>query len=440
MADSKVHQTRGTTSRRRFLQTSGLIAGAAAGLSIARSAHAAGSEGFLNLALIGCGGRGTGAVANAFEADPRTRLVAMADAFEDRLQTSLANLKKRAPDRVLVDESTSFVGFDAYQKAIDADVDVVLLATPPHFRPIHLKAAIEAGKHVFCEKPVAVDAPGVRSVLQTSELAAQKGLSLVSGLCWRYHTATRETIQRIRDGAIGDVVTIQETYNTGMIGGRTRDPSITEMEYQMRNWYCFTWLSGDHNVEQHVHSLDKALWVMGDEPPAYAWGLGGRQVRTEQPRYGQIYDHHAVCYEYENGVRVYSFCRQMAGCWNDTTDKVFGTKGTGYVLNKFAIEGETSWKFDGSSKNMYVAEHEALYKSIRENAPINNGKYMAYSTMMAILGRMTTYTGQRISWEQAIQSEELLAPKEYDWEADPPVLPDADGHYPVATPGVTKFA
>lgn len=437
---SQLNSSENGTSRRRFLQTSGLVAGAVAtGLSIERSAHAQGEEGYLDLALIGCGGRGTGAAGNALDADPRTRLVAMADAFEDRLQSSLRSLKDRYSDRVLVDESTSFVGFDAFQKAIDAGVDVVLLASPPHFRPRHLKAAIDAGKHVFCEKPVAVDAPGYRSVIESTKKADEQRLSIVSGLCWRYHLPTRAIMEQVLDGAIGDIVTIQETYNTGMIGGRSRDPSLTEMEYQLRNWYCFTWLSGDHNVEQHIHSLDKGLWAMGNQPPAYAWGLGGRQVRTEQPRFGQIYDHHAVCYEYENGVRLYSFCRQMAGCWNDTTDKFFGNKGTAYVLNDFRIEGENEWSYSGDQNNMYVTEHEELYRSIREGEPINNGQYMADTTMMAIMGRMATYTGQRVSWQQAIESEEQLAPSEYTWEAKPPVMPDENGHYPVALPGITKL-
>ncbi len=262
------------TSRRDFLRTTGAAAAIGmSGLSLARGAHAAGEDPVLKIALIGCGGRGTGAAANAMDADPRTRLTAMADAFEDRLNSSLAALKEKYADRVDVTPDTKFVGLDAYVKAIQSDVDVVLLCEPPHFRPIHLRAAVDAGKHIFCEKPVAVDAPGYRSVLESTEIAKQKGLSLVSGLCWRYHNATRETVQRIQDGAIGDIVTIQETYNTGHIGGRPRDPALTEMEFQVRNWYCFTWLSGDHNVEQHIHSLDKALWVMHDEPPG-DWEAG----------------------------------------------------------------------------------------------------------------------------------------------------------------------
>lgn len=428
------------TSRRDFLKTTGVAgAGALTGLSLSRFVHASGQDPILKIALIGCGGRGTGAAANALEADPRTVLVAMADAFEDRLNSSLAALKKNHGDRVQVTPETSFVGLDGYKKAIACDVDVVLLCEPPHFRPMHLRAAVKAGKHVFAEKPVAVDAPGYRSVLESTEIARQKNLCIVSGLCWRYHKPTIETVKRIQDGAVGDIIVIQETYNTGHIGGRDRDPNLTEMQFQLRNWYCFTWLSGDHNVEQHIHSLDKALWVMHDEPPAVAWGLGGRQVRTEMPRYGNIYDHHAVCYEYANGVRVYSYCRQHANCWNDTTDHVFGTKGRAVILNKWQIEGAVNWKYEGESTNMYVAEHQALFSAIRKGEPINNGVYMARSTMMAIMGRMATYTGQRITWEEATNSQEALVPSAYTWDATPPIVPDEQGRYPVAIPGITKF-
>lgn len=443
MSAQSARQCRGSkegTSRREFLKTTGMVgAGAFAGLSLSRFVHASGEDPILKIALIGCGGRGTGAAANALDADPRTVLVAMADAFEDRLNSSLAALKKTHGDRVKVTPETSFVGLDGYKRAIASDVDVVLLCEPPHFRPMHLRAAVEAGKHIFAEKPVAVDAPGYRSVLESTEMARQKGLCIVSGLCWRYHKPTIETVKRIQDGAVGDIITIQETYNTGHIGGRDRDPKLTEMQFQLRNWYCFTWLSGDHNVEQHIHSLDKALWLMHDEPPAAAWGMGGRQVRTEMPKFGNIYDHHAVCYEYANGVRVYSYCRQHASCWTDTTDQVFGTKGRAIILNQWRIDGPETWAYKGEGTNMYVAEHEALFSAIRKGEPINNGVYMARSTMMAIMGRMATYTGQRITWEEAINSGEALVPSAYTWDATPPIVPDEQGRYPVAIPGITKF-
>lgn len=426
-------------SRRDFLRRSA-AAGvtAAVGLSIARSAHAAGDE-VLRVGLVGCGGRGTGAARDALVADKNTRLVALSDAFADRMQSCLKGLQKNEAiaDRVKVTPETCFAGFDGYKQLIASGVDVVLLATPPHFRPMHLKACVEAGKHVFCEKPMAVDAPGVRSILESAELARQKKLSLVSGFCWRYHSGVRETIQRVLDGAIGDILAIQETYNTGTLWQRPRQPDWTEMEFQMRNWYYFTWLSGDHNVEQHVHSLDKALWAMRDQPPARAWGLGGRQVRTA-PQFGNIYDHHAVVYEYPNGTRVYSFCRQMANCYNEVSDIFHGTKGRADIL-KHTIEGQTSWKYSGPPCDMYRAEHEVLFRSIREGRGHNDGVWMAYSTMMAILGRMVTYTGQMLTWEQALNSQEKLSPERYAFDAQPPIVPQADGNYPVAMPGLTKF-
>ena len=425
-------------SRRDFLKTSTAAMGGAlvGGLSLARGAHAAGSD-LLKIGLIGCGGRGTGAAANALNADKNAKLYAMGDAFDDRLKGSLGGLKQQYGERVDVDGSRQFVGFDAYEKVIASGVDVVLLAEPPHFRPIHLKAAIDAGKHVFCEKPVAVDAPGIRSVLASCEEAAKKNLNVVSGLCWRYHRGVKETMQRVLDGAIGDVLAMQETYLTGLLWHRGHKPDDTEMRYQLRNWYYFTWLSGDFNTEQHVHSLDKALWAMHDEPPQRAWGLGGRQVRTD-PLYGDIYDHHAVVYEWPNGARCYSYCRQQGGCYGDVSDHFLGTKGQADIL-KHKIDGANPWKFTGEGGNMYDLEHEALFGAIRAGKPINNGVYMARSTMLAIIGRMVDYTGQALTWEEAMNSKQALVPSAYTWEGEPPTKPGADGKYPVAMPGVTKF-
>ncbi len=426
------------TSRRDFLKTASAVAGGAAltGLSIQRGAHAA-EDNQLKVGLIGCGGRGTGAAVNALNADPNAVLTAMADAFEDRMTTSHDSLVKKHGDRVQVPKENQFTGFDGYKKVIGSDVDVVLLCTPPHFRPQQLKAAIEADKHVFCEKPVAVDAPGIRSVLESTKLAEEKGLSLVSGLCWRYDEAVKATMQRILDGAIGDILSIQTNYLTGTLWHRGDED--TEMAYQMRNWYYFTWLSGDFNVEQHVHSLDKALWAFHDEPPIRAYGLGGREVRVEQPKYGNIFDHMAVVYEYPDGKKVHSYCRQQKGCSSDVSDQFLGTKGRAIVTPKHEIIGETAWKFRGKKASMYDLEHEALFNAIRSGEPINNGVYMARSTMMGILGRMVCYTGQAITWDEAMASTEDLTPASYSWDADPPILPDADGKYPVAVPGQTPF-
>ena len=442
--DQSAHNSR---NRRDFIKTTSALAAAGAlgsGLPIARGAHADGGD-TLRIGLIGCGGRGTGAALNAIKADKNCKLVALADAFDDRLQGCLKTLQKTAgrmemPEKVAVDPDHCFVGFDAAADLIGSGVDVVLLATPPHFRPMHLKAAIDAGKHVFCEKPVAVDAPGVRSVLATAEEAKKKDLSIVSGLCWRYDQGVCETMKRILDGAIGRITSIQETYLTGLLWHRGRKPEWTEMEYQMRNWYYFTWLSGDFNVEQHVHSLDKAAWAMHDEPPVRAWGLGGRLVRVG-PENGDIYDHHAVIYEYPDGVHVHSYCRQMADCSNDVSDMFVGTKGTAYLYSKPRIEGENPWVYEGPSpgSKMYDKEHEELFAAIRAGKPLNNGVYMARSTMWAILGRMVDYTGQVIKWDDALNSKLDLSPARYAFDAPPPVLPGPDGNYPIPKPGTTKF-
>ncbi len=433
MSDHGSRRSTDNGTRRSFLKTSATAAlgGAlAANLSIARSAHAAGSD-VLKLGLIGCGGRGTGAAAQALAADPHVQLTAMGDAFPDRVQSSLENLRKMFSEKIAVADDHCFVGFDAYKNVLDSGVDVVVLATPPHFRPAHLQAAVAAGKHVFAEKPVAVDAPGVRSVIATCEEAKSKGLSIVSGLCYRYDLAKRETIKRVHDGAVGDVVALNVNYNTGPLWMHPRKEGWSDMEWQLRNWFYFTWLSGDHNVEQHVHSLDKGAWVMHDEPPVKAWGMGGRQVRT-QPEYGHIYDHHAVVYEYASGVKLFSFCRQQAGCSVDVSDYVLGTKGTADLMKHTIKSAGENWRYRGEAPNMYQQEHDELFAAIRSGNPINNGEYMSRSTMMAILGRMCTYTGQTITWEKALESQEKLGPAEYQW-----------GHLdvaPVAMPGITQFA
>jgi predicted dehydrogenase len=422
-----------SSSRRKFLvKSSAALAGAvAASLVIERSAHAAGDD-LLKVGLIGCGGRGTGAAAQALRADQNVKLTAMGDAFEDRLETSLENLQKQEGigQKIDVPPDRRFVGFDAYKQVIASGVDVVLLTSPPHFRPAHLKAAIEAGKHVFAEKPVAVDAPGVRSVLATCEEAKRKNLAVVSGLCIRYSYGFQEIIKRIHDGAIGDIVALQANDLRGSIWVRQRQPDWTDMHWQMRNWYYFTWLSGDFNVEQHVHYLDVCSWVK-NEYPVRAVGLGGRQVRTD-PMYGNIYDHHSVVYEYADGSKLFSQCRQQSKCKNDMSSFALGTRGTAEVSERrLEIFGPSAWKYGGRDNNIYQTEHDELFASIRSGTPINNGEYMAYSTLVAILGRMVTYTGQQITWEQALNSKEDLTPPRYEWG---PLETPA-----VALPGITPF-
>ena len=441
MSSSSPHARGPRTSRREFLKTSTALAGAAAagGLALERSVHAAGS-GTIKIGLIGCGGRGRGAAGNAMNAGNEIKLVALADVFEDRVTNSRTILKTEKPDQVDVPDDHLFWGFDAYQQVIASGVDVVLIAAASHFHPRHLKAAIDAGKHVFCEKPHGVDVPGLKVAMAAAEEAKRKKLSLVSGLCWRYDPGVREAMKRVHDGAIGEIVAIQETYVTTPYGLRDRRPGWTEMEYQLQNWYHFNWLSGDQTGQQLIHSTDKSSWALRDKPPLKAWGMGGRQVCTE-PKYGDQYDHHAVVFEYEGGVRVFGFCRDIPGCFNDTSDVIFGTKGRALLPSKPQIEiaGKTAWAYKGPAVSMYDMEHKALFDSIRSGVPLNNADYMFTSTMLAILAQMVCYTGQEITWEQAMGSQLVLAPKTYAWDAEPPVKPDKDGNYPAAMPGVTKF-
>ncbi|MBI4657727.1 MAG: Gfo/Idh/MocA family oxidoreductase [Verrucomicrobia bacterium] len=422
-------------SRRAFLKSSSaalVTTSLATKEWIPRHARAAESD-LLRVGLVGCGGRGTGAAAQALAAESNVKLVAMGDAFEDRLRYSrqTLNQQKEVAHKIDVPDSRCFVGFDAYRQVID-NVDVVLLATPPHFRPVHIRAAVDAGRHVFAEKPVAVDAPGVRSVLAACEEARKKKLAVVSGLALRYNYGYRETMRRIHDGALGEIRTLQANDFRGPIWVKPRQPGWTDMEYHMRNWYYFTWLSGDFNVEQHIHMLDVCAWIMKDEYPVSAVGTGGRQVRTG-PEYGNIYDHHAVIYEYASGVKLFANCRQQAGCRNDISVQVMGAKGSA-ALNTRGLEIKTDakWTYTGAKNNPSQTEHDDLFASIRKGNPINNGEYMSKSTLMAIMGRMATYTGQLITWEQAMNSKEDLSPKSYAWDAEPPPSP-------IAIPGLTKL-
>lgn len=382
----------------------------------------------LKIGLVGCGGRGTGAAQQALNADSNVRLVAMGDLYEDRLKSSLKQIEAEVPGKVEVPAERQYSGFDAYKKVIEQS-DVVLLCEPPHFRPAHLKAAIEAGKHVFAEKPVAVDAPGVRSVLASCELAKQKKLAVLSGLCLRYSDRYREAMKRIHGGAIGRVTAVQANDYRGGRWARARQEGWDDMTYQTRNWYNFTWLSGDFNVEQHVHNLDVAAWAFGDRYPVKAYGMGGRQVLTG-PEYGNIYDHFSIVYEYEDGARMYSNTRQQGGCKNDISVQVLGASGLAN-LNEGATMRVADWTPQGKANNVYQTEHDEFFKSIRAGEPLNNGEYMSKSTLLAIMGRMAAYTGQLITWEQAFNSKEDLTPPSYAW--GPHEVPGP------AIPGKTKF-
>ena len=422
------------TTRRSFLKAS--VAAGIGTMAASQWVHAAGDD-IIRVGLVGCGGRGSGAAVNAMNADPNVHLVAMADVFEDKVQGSCKRLKEAKPDQTRVDDEHCFAGFDGYKKVLESDIDVILIATSSRFHPQYLKAAVEAGKHVFVEKPHGVDAPGLKSVTESCKLAKEKGLSVVSGLCWRYHTGVQETMKRILDGAIGDVVAVQECYMRTPYRLTTRAEGLTELEWQLRNWYHFNWLSGDDILQSLVHSLDKAGWVTGDKPPVSAFGVGGR-IQCTEPHFGDQFDHSAVTWEYENGVRVYGFSRAQANVFNQTSDVVLATKGRCDVL-KHQIEGETNWRYDGPKCNMYDAEHVALFEGIRKGEPINNGDYMVNSTMLGLLGRMVCYTGKRITWEEAVNSQEVLGPAEIDWNTTPPLSPREDGTYACPIPGFTEF-
>jgi predicted dehydrogenase len=416
--------------RRTFLKTT-----AASAVAVPLAVHAAGSD-LIKVGLIGCGGRGTGAASQALQADSNIRLTAMGDLFEDRLNKSHDSLRAipALKGKVDVPVEKRFTGWDAFQQVIESGVDSVLLTTPPHFRPMHIKAAIQAGKHVFAEKPVAVDAPGVRSVLKTCDLAREKGLSVVSGLCLRYGNGFRAVMKRIHNGDIGDLHTLYANDYRGSIWYKERQPGWTDMHYQLRNWYYYTWLSGDFNVEQHVHNLDVCSWARG-EYPVQAIGIGGRELRNE-PKFGNIFDHHSVIYEYADGGRLVSNTRQMKGCKGNISVQVFGSGGRALITErKRGIQvyktGAMPWAYDGPENNFYQTEHDEMYAGIRAGKPINNGQYMAHSTLLAIMGRMATYTGQQVSWEQALQSREDLSPPNYEWGP----APDA----PIARPGITKL-
>lgn len=425
------------TGRRDFLKKSSAatIAGAAASSLVFPSITSAEAfEGTIRVGLIGCGGRGSGAAAQALKADGNVQLAAVADVFEGQLEGSLAGLKKKFGEKVTVGDGDKYIGLDAYQKVLDSNVDMVILTTPPGFRPMMLDAAVKAGKHVFCEKPVAVDAPGVRSVLQSAQTAKAKGLSLVTGFCWRYHNARREFFKRIHEGAIGDIQAMFSTYYTGpvkpMPPEKRRPEGMADVAWQIKNWYNFGWLSGDSLAEQAVHSVDKIGWAMKDANPISCVATGGRQIPANG---GNIYDHFHIVYEFENNVLCHLGSRQQRGTYGENNDYIHGTKGQGIIANSCMIKGENNW-VDGPElvTDMYQAEHDHLFKSIREGGAVNDGEWMAHSTMLAIMGRMAAYTGQKITWDQAMNSQHDLAPDNLEWNDE--FKPDE-----MALPGQTKF-
>lgn len=405
-------------------------------------------EGPVKVGLIGCGGRGTGAAAQALRADAGVELVAVGDVFESAIDACLRNLRAElehdGPEtlsRIKVDPDRRFVGFDAYRRVIDSGVDVVLLTAYPHFRPEHLAAAIAAGKHTFAEKPLAIDGPGIRSVLASADESAKRNLACLVGFCWRYNDGMRGTFGAINGGAIGDVVSVHTTYHTETLSKRPRQPGWSDMEFQLRNWWHFAWLSGDHIVEQAVHSIDRLAWAMNDRLPLRATCLGGRAARSG-PESGDVFDHFAAIYEYQGGRRCFHTCRQIDRCPNDNTDYVYGTQGQA-VINGWAPTyslrdpvGKEIWSFAGrTDRDMYQNEHNALFASLRAGTPINDLRRGVNATIMAVMARMAAYTGQTVTWEQAIQSFHRLGPPGPSDEYEFGPLPEPE----VPIPGRTRL-
>jgi predicted dehydrogenase len=442
------------SSRRDFIKTTTLAMGATAlGSSYLNSAIFAGGDDVIRVGLVGSGGRGSGAAVQALSTIGNIRLTAVGDAFADNADKGLRSITsalKEKADRVQVVPEKIFIGFDAYQKVIDSGIDLVILTTPPGFRPMQFEYAVNAGKHIFMEKPVAVDAPGVRQILAANKIAKKNKLKIGVGLQRHHQAPYLAALSRIKEGAIGDIVSMRVNWNSGGVfePRLSRSNSKSEMEYQLRNWYYYNWLSGDHICEQHIHNLDVGNWLKGDHP-IKANGMGGRQVRVDK-KYGEIFDHHYVEYEYRDGSFMHSQCRHQPGCWNSVSEFAQGTLGRLALMNQGSgaeISGsKVNWSFEKprllpnqvERDDPYQVEHDDLMAAIRNGLDFNEADNGAYSTMTAILGRMATYGGQEVSWDAAINSNISLMPKVFSFDADPQVMPNADGAYPIAVPGLTK--
>ncbi|HLQ38037.1 MAG TPA: Gfo/Idh/MocA family oxidoreductase [Planctomycetota bacterium] len=403
------------STRRSFLRSS---AAAAAGgvvtsaLPALPPVHVQGSD-QIKIGLVGCGGRGSGAATQALSTKGPVKLVAMGDMFADHLDGALQNLQGEVGKNVDVPAARRFVGFDAIKGVLSTDIDLVILATPPHFRPAHFEAAVAAGKHVFFEKPVAVDAPGVRRVLAANELAKQQRRAVVCGLQRHHQNGYREAIKRVQGGALGRILFARCAWDMGSLWMHPRKQEWSDMEWQLRNWLYFTWLSGDHIVEQHVHNLDVINWALAAHP-LKCRGIGGRQVRTD-PAFGHIFDHHSVQYQYPGGVWLFSECRQIDHCLNDVSEHLYGADGECHMDGgKWTISGKESWAHDGPNNDPYQTEHDDLFASIRAGKPLNEGQYVAESTLTAIMGRMATYSGKEVTWDQAFNSQDKWGPDKYE--------------------------
>jgi predicted dehydrogenase len=437
-------------SRRSFLKTTSMASGALLGaLSAERYAHAAGNSDEIKIAMVGCGGRGSGAAGQALSTYPigPVKLIAMADIHPDRLESSLNNLQKTHAERVDVPKERQFIGFDAYKKAIEL-ADVVILSTPPGFRPMMFEEAVKQGKNIFMEKPVATDAAGVRKVLAAAEEAKKKNLKVAVGLQRHHQAGYIETIKRLHDGQIGDIVSMRAYWNGQRPWQKKRADleksplygrPLTEMEYQLRNWYYFTWIGGDHIVEQHIHNIDVINWVKNGHP-VKARAMGGREINHGGADDGIIFDHFAVQFDYEDGSTSYSEARHQPGCWNSVSEAVVGTKGHCQVDKyQMFVTGGDNWRYKAEgAKDPYQQEHDDLFTAIRENKDYNEAQYGAESTMTAILGRMAAYSGKEIEWDKALASEIELLPEKLAWDANPKIMPGPDGLYQRAVPGETQ--
>jgi myo-inositol 2-dehydrogenase/D-chiro-inositol 1-dehydrogenase len=426
-----------STTRRTFLkQTAAGIAGAAT-LGVARNAHAAGNE-VIRIGLIGCGGRGTGAAGQSMMAGPYVKLVAMCDVFDDKIQASRKQLKEKHGEQVQVDDDYCFAGLDGYQKVIDS-VDVVLIACASKFHPMYAEAAIKAGKHVFVEKPHGIDPLGVRKMKAVCDLAKGKGLSLLSGLQSRWHAGYRETVKRVHDGAIGEIIAAQCMFLRAPYVVVPRNPKWTEMQYHFRNWYHFCWLSGDDVPQSLVHNMDRAAWMLKEQLPTSAFGLAGRSASFGE-QYGDMYDHHTVVYEYASGTRVYAMARTQANTYHSYTDIFLGSKGT-CDLGACRIDGETKWKYEGKAQDPAEVEQKALIDAVRNGEPINSGYHMCNSTMVTVLGQLVCYDGKPHTWNGAWKSDFSFGPppERVTLDMEPPTKPDKTGNYPLPMPGITKM-
>ncbi len=424
-------------TRRDFLKRSAAGVASAGVLSVAQSAHAAGNES-IRIGLIGCGGRGTGVTSSSLAAGPSVKLVAMGDVFATRVQESRNHLRQKHGEQVQVDDDHCFAGLDSYQNVIES-ADVVLIACASKFHPMYSEAAVRAGRHVFVEKPHGIDPPGVRRMKAVCDLAQTRGVCVLSGLQSRWHPGYQETIKRIHDGAIGDITAVQAMFLRAPYGLHAREPQLSELQYQFRNWYHFCWLSGDDVPQSLVHNMDRVAWAMKEEMPTWAFGLAGRSASFGE-QYGDMFDHHTVVYEYACGARVYALARTQENTYHNFSEILMGTKGTCY-LAECRIEGEAPWKYEGQAPDPTGIEQKALVDAVREGRLINSGYHMVNSTMVTVLGQMACYSGRATKWRQMWSSEYSFGPlpDQVTLDMDPPTRPDSTGNYPLPRPGVTKM-